>query len=976
MQSIENLHSDLDSLQIAKSFSCDIDDVKNYILKSNFTLNLLAQNIRSVNCNLSNLTTLLQRSEISWDILVLSECWLHSARSIPVLDNYNYASTTSHRTQNEGVIIYYVKNLPVTVEEPEICDANCLLLKINSETCIIGIYRPPNQPNTNNFMRSLDSLLAKLSSFKNIVLCGDINIDIAPNSPDKRSLEYLNVLASHCLLPGHTALTHGRTCLDHVMIKTKFDANCFVFESSITDHETVAISMDLYARPDFGNKTAYSIDFKALDDIIQNTSFQPILESTDANTATDLFMSYLSTAINNNSRLIKIPKRQRVSKPWITKGLLRCMRNRDNLHKKLKRDPANDILKVTYKRYRNFCNSIIKKAKRNYDKKEIENAKGNKKQLWDAIKKISGSTKPNDFSSCLISSVNKDKDINSINNFFANVGKNLAEHATNLTQNMPMSFDAEPPLNSFVMLPPDEDEVFFLIKELKDKCAVGYDQISGKFLKRYIKFLTTPITHICKLAMATGVFPIAFKLALIKPIHKGGDRDCVDNYRPISILPTLSKILERLINRRLTNYLETNNLLSPNQYGFRRKKSTDDAVHELVDSIIKNLDQGKKCVAVFLDLAKAFDTVSVPHLLKELERFGVRGIPLKLMKDYLSGRKQRVRIDNRLSDEACIEFGVPQGSILGPTLFLVYINGLCQLQLLKGKILTYADDTVLFFSGQCWEEVYVTAQKGFNRVCEWLRWNILTLNVNKTKYVAFAHRSNHLPHPHLKIYFHACVPNVTSLCSCPVLERVDEIKYLGIIIDQFLTFKPHIKVLVTRLRKLIYIFKTLRHVADRQIIKMVYDALCQSLTQYCITSWGGAAKSHLIEVERAQRAILKVGAGLPFLYPTVDLFKDWDVLTIRQIFILHTLLKEHSLLPYDPNMYRDKRRKGRVCQTQPCSSAHSRSFFFFLGPYLYNNLNKILNIYPQSKHKCKISVTTYLKTLDYQETEKLLIPLR
>ena len=157
---------------------------------------------------------------------------------------------------------------------------------------------------------------------------------------------------------------------------------------------------------------------------------------------------------------------------------------------------------------------------------------------------------------------------------------------------------------------------------------------------------------------------------------------------------------------------------------------------------------------------------------------------------------------------------------------------------------------------------------------------------------------------------------------------------------------------------------------------MVYYALCQSLIDYCITSWGGAAKTNLIEVERAQRAVLKVGAGLPFLYPTVDLFKHWDVLTVRQTFVLRTVLKEHSLIQYDPILHKDLRRKGRVCRTVQFNCSHSRNFFFFLGPYLYNKLNNTLDIYPLTKFKCKTSVTTYLKTLDYQQTENLLIPLK
>lgn len=172
------------------------------------------------------------------------------------------------------------------------------------------------------------------------------------------------------------------------------------------------------------------------------------------------------------------------------------------------------------------------------------------------------------------------------------------------------------------------------------------------------------------------------------------------------------------------------------------------------------------------------------------------------------------------------------------------------MRLLNGSILTFADDTVLFFSGVTWEEVFISANQGLSEVCLWLQSNILTLNVAKTKYISFAHRTNLLPPTALTITAHTCISDSHD-CSCPILERAESIKYLGVTLDQTLSFRHHIDILVSRLRKLIYILKTLKHVADRKVIKLVYFALCQSIVEYCITSWGGAAKTHLINLERS-----------------------------------------------------------------------------------------------------------------------------
>lgn len=220
MLNIEKINVDLDSLTVARPVTCDLNDVKQFINTQNSFLNIFSQNIRSVSWNMPDFLTLLDRTCLDWDILVLSECWLPLTKFIPPLDTYNFAATTLHKTQNEGVVIYYKKHLSVSIEEPKINDANCLLLRLNPDTCILGLYRPPGLTrDTDSFVDSVDTLLTSLSNYQNIIFCGDINIDILPGSSDKRSHKYLNVLASHGILPGHVYPTHNKTCLDHMMVK-------------------------------------------------------------------------------------------------------------------------------------------------------------------------------------------------------------------------------------------------------------------------------------------------------------------------------------------------------------------------------------------------------------------------------------------------------------------------------------------------------------------------------------------------------------------------------------------------------------------------------------------------------------------------------------------------------------------------------------------------------------------------------------
>lgn len=315
-------------------------------------------------------------------------------------------------------------------------------------------------------------------------------------------------------------------------------------------------------------------------------------------------------------------------------------------------------------------------------------------------------------------------------------------------------------------------------------------------------------------------------------------------------------------------------------------------------------------------------------------------------------------------------------SIMGPTLFLIYINDLCNLKIDHGKIIAYADDTVLLFSAESIEEVYAYAQQGFNIVNSWLQHHLLTLNSDKTNYIKFSMRKSNLAPTNPKLYVHKCNDSINNQCQCPGIALTNKTKYLGIIIDESLSFKYHIEALCTRVRKLIFVFKKLRTIADSHIIKQVYLALCQSVLTYCISTWGGSAKTTLLNLERAQRAILKVSTFRPFQFPTNLLYKKCEVLTVRQLFILNTVLKQHAGIPYNSD-HASKRRKYIVCPKNiKHRHAFSSRFFNFLGPLLYNRLNARLDLYPLNYMRCKSRLREALQNMSYHDTEELLIVLK
>lgn len=949
-------------------------------------LTIVNQNIRSILKNFDNFEIFLSRLNFLPDIIILTECRLHEYTPKVQLHGYECHYSQHYLNQNDGLAILYKSELNVTIYEPSFKDANCLVLSVGTEFTIYAIYRSPSVYNIRNFCESLETLLHTYNT-PSMAIIGDINIDIKPGTEDRRASEYLDITGYHGFYPGHQYPTREYSCLDHALIKTKKNTKIVVCQSSLTDHDTVliGISKETVSQTSVPEQTKYKLkfDYPSIVSEIENTDWSPILNSDDVTVAVNKFTEMVQNIINQHTKKEVLRNSKAIRRPWMTKGLLKCVRKRDALHSETKKQENKDnyYLQQKYKTYRNYCNNIIQNLKNAHDKGLLDSSKGDIKKTWAAVKTVCDfkNKKTNSFA---LLKANPDPvvSLNMVNGFFADVGTQLAEQSlTKLKKtetelaDLVLTIDSTDPFlsQSFFMTPTVESEIITIIASLKNDSAPGWDGIPNRVFKLAQHCLARPISHLCNLSMSSGIVPAQLKTANICPIYKAGEASTPSNYRPISLLTSLSKILEKLVNKRLLTYLEKNKLLSLNQYGFRNGRSTEDAVSNLVDHVIGNLDSGKRCVGVFLDLAKAFDTVSRPILIKKMERIGIRGIALDWFASYLTERQQKVCLGDYQSNFAKVSFGVPQGSVLGPTMFLLYVNGLCSLNLDNAQLFAYADDTAIIFHGNSWKEAYSAADAGMLKVANWLQYNLLTLNVKKTKIVNFSVTNRTTAPNQFAIKFHLCNYGQDSSCSCPVFEKVDCIKYLGINIDERLSWTKQIELVTARVRKLLYIFKRLRSIADISTIKMTYQALCQSLLSYCIISWGFAGKSILLTAERAQRAILKVAFKLGIRYPTDSLYRETGVLTVRQLYILSVLLRFHkTAISTEVTDQRSRRRpkwNRASSKLKFGNKAYTR-----IGPYLYQKVNSQLNILPMTKFGCKKLVKNWLLGLNYNETEDIL----
>lgn len=967
---------DIDTTNLLNCTELDNPELcKEYLNAAHDKLTILSQNIRSINKNFDSLLVFLQRLKFKPDLIILTECWLDESFNPINLEGYNCNYSKKYINKNDGIVVFSKSELCVVVTEPPFSNANCLQVDVDQIYSVIVVYRSPSFYNLTKFLTSLENVLSNCTS-QHCALVGDINLDIKETSTDPRVDEYLNLIAHYGYVPGHTYPTRGTNSLDHCMIKSKLSTTTIVCHSDITDHSTVLCIMGSYLSKDRKTKISTKIDYKNLLEDLKNIDWTDLYDTTDINEAIKFFIEKFNLALNQNKCTRKVSSADVIVKKWITPGLLKCIRRRDELHSKAKKNPNDTNLQEKYRVYRNHCINILHNQKAQYEQNLIIKNQKNIKKTWDTIKTICNINKTDNKNEDLLTiEHNSLESLNVVNQYFSSIGDQLAskmlgrlgqteiELANKSTHSRNFSPD------SLFLTPTDEIEIIKLISTLKSSTAVGHDNISNDMLKQTKHVIASPVTHICNLSISSGVVPEDLKIANVIPIFKAGETSLPANYRPISLLSALSKVIEKVVNVRLIKYLEHNSLLAENQFGFRAGRSTEDAVTQLVDTVVGKMDKGQKCMGVFLDLAKAFDTVSRPILLKKLEGLGIRGLALDWFRSYLGHRKQRVRIGEHVSDFAYVDYGVPQGSVLGPTLFLIYINDLCSLELCNASIFTFADDTAIIFHEKTWSDVVSVAQEGLKKVATWLQDNLLTLNVGKTKSVCFSISARSAPDKELQVKLHTCGSVTGERCLCSPIEQVPCIKYLGILIDGHLTWKCQIDALVKRTRKLSHIFKKLRSIAKPELIRIVYLSLCQSVLSYCVSVWGAANKTLLLRLERAQRAILKIAYKKTWRYSTDALYSECSVLRIRQLFIVSILLRFHrharELVIQSSRTLKWYRPRVHSC--------FARRSFAFLGPYLYSKFysyNK--TILTLSYSSLKHVIFKWLHPKNYNETEHLL----
>jgi hypothetical protein len=873
--------------------SGDIEENPGPENQSQHCLSILHSNIRSIRHKME----FIQNNFSDFDIICFTETHLDAA--IPdehlAISNTLNSFYRKDRTCHGGGILVYVSS---NIVHERVIDLECfcnesiwIKIKVKGNFYLIGTFYSPKTSDPeffSNFNKNIDKAL---EFSNNIIILGDLNDNLLdPNSRKLKDTLLLNSMINIVNEP-----TRVNALLDPIIIPFDMsycEAGTISVPNDISDHRATYITLpfpyqlnNCYERTIFVYKNA---DFEKLNEAIVSIDWQCLYNGTVSDACkvfTTTFIEHVKSCIPTKKILIRPD-----DKPWFDSELRKFCRKRDRFkHLAVKTGKTVDFLK--YKTARNKVNNMKKHAKETFFASLETNLEelhlNNKRGFWNIIRYF---VKQNDCSNNIpplirqlsngeteLFTSDHDK-ANCLNDYFASISSVNDDNA-DLPQ---FSLKTQQNLSRITIT---EGEIEDVIKSLEINKACGPDLISHRMLKGVSATITKPLSILFNRSLDEEYFPDSWKLSHVTPIFKKGEKDNPTNYRPVSLLSCCGKIFERIIFKYMYNFFNDNNLLYKYQSGFLPNHSTTFQLIDIYHHICQSFDNKQYSCMVFCDISKAFDRVWHRGLLFKLQQNGINGKLLNWISNYLSDRKQKVTLKSTISTPKCITAGVPQGSVLGPLLFLIYVNDISNSLLSLTRL--FADDSSLYCSASSLNDIEGMLNHDLHLISNWAKTWLVNFNPQKTEAVLFSLRHSNI------------VPNLSF--ENTVVNFVDSHKHLGVTLSSNGKWINHIDAILASASKTVSIMKKMKFILTRRALNQIYISYVRPILEYSCILWDGCSDQCSDKIEKLQNEAARVVTGLTKSVSLENLYMEcgWEHLADRRNFQKNCFMYKcyHGMVP-------------------------------------------------------------------------------
>ncbi len=859
------------------SGTCDYFNLSS-IISARFCNSFLHLNARSQYYKIGEIEALLNLLGLP-KILLITETWLSPVSPVQNIINYHFVSSPRMSGRGGGVGMYihnslqFISKYNSSNQPGQFKNIDYLLIELpHSKISLACIYNPDK--NLTNLISCIEHIKSLLHPTTRLIIGGDFNIDLLDGN-SALAIDFLDILHTLSLHPIITLPTRvtvtSATLLDNFLC----DISCLpirsaVIKTDISDHYLIECSLNSTinnnniptTKRNFSNNNKTKFAYK-----LRVADWTSLYALSDVNQAFNYFLRKLKR-IYNRCFPFENAKNRVTKSPWLTKGLLKSIRHKNSLFLQAKINPN---LNQEYKTYRNKLTNLIRVAKLNYHKQLLIHLKSNSRKMWSYLNSLISTNTTN----------NIPITADTLNDFFTSVFKQAPNYQPNQKHTLPGSSVTK----SLFLSPITFNETISTFASLSNTRATGTDGLSPELIKCNAASLSHQLTYIFNLSFSQGVFPKLLKSAIVVPIFKGGSHVDPSNYRPISILTTFSKLLEKLFYNRLLKFINNNNTLHNNQFGFRSNKSTSMAIANVLSSIIDKSNSNKKVVFVLLDLKKAFDFINHDLLTVKLKHYGIRGLPLSWITSYLSHRSQKTKVNGSFSNPHFITAGVPQGSIISPLLFNLFINDVFQFNSTNCEIYLYADDTAVILTANSEPELQTLANNFFARYCAWCQLNCIVVNPTKSCFLSFNNTNN-----------------IIVSINGHTIENSYHAKYLGLIIDNQLLWKQHVAHVTKLCCQRIGVFKKVLPALPKYVLPLYYNAFIKSCFSYCLMFWINNNRSgrHKL-INKIDNLIFKLDSIIN-VHDIVGsrLYNVWAVYKLQCLSFMYNISNNHITLAFLP----------------------------------------------------------------------------